>query len=195
MTNPNSTAQQTVRTALSNLVADWGGLSAAIRDGWATYALNVPKTNPLGDPIFLSGQQWYLACNVARVRAAMTQVDTAPTVYSEAILSPVTIAPDAAAATFDVAFDNTDQWANENTGALIVQVSRQMNASRNFFKGPFRFAAKTLGSTITPPTSPATLTNPFAETYTAGNRVYARARAVLADGRISAVQIVTGLAA
>lgn len=202
-TNPQSAAQANVRNAMSSLVTRWNDtLTAGQRDAWEVYAANVPKTNSLGDSILLSGQQWYLACNVPRLRAlnsgisalsTIAVVDAAPTTFSRATLSPVSL-PDVSAGTdeFDVGYDNSDDWADTDNGFLLIQQSAPQNASKNFFKGPFRLAAGIAGDTATPPTSPETVTSLFS--LTAGQKLILRVVACNADGRTSPPQILSALA-
>lgn len=184
--NPNSPAQQDVRTSLASLVVQWQSLTDAQRAGWATYGQNVLTTDSLGSSLQLSGQQWYIACNSPRLNAGMAIVSDAPTVYSLADLTAPTIPAGTYATTsaISVAYTNTDQWATIVGGALLIQVSRQQPATKNFFKGPFRYATRVNGA-ATPPTSPVAVTNPYGETYATGNVVFVRVRAVQQDGRIS----------
>lgn len=190
MTNPNSPAQQSVRTILANLQIAWQvNVTPAQRSAWETYGQNVPTTNRLGSVQFLTAHQWYIACNVTRMRGGLARIDAAPTVFSLANLSAVTITVAAAGTDVSVAFNPNDAWANEVGGALIVQVARQRMITKIYFKGPFRFAASILGA-IMPPASPQAVAGPYAETYTAGRVVSARVRAVRADGRISSTQFI-----
>jgi hypothetical protein len=112
-------------------------------------------------------------------------VADAPVIYALANLT--TPVPGAITAgpptTLSLAFTNTDDWANEDDGALLVFASRPQNPTVNFFKGPFQFAGKVAGNTMTPPTSPATITLPFP--LVAGQNVFVRMFATRADGRPS----------
>lgn len=195
--NPNSPAQQESRVALATLVTYWTStLTPAQRAAWELYASNVPVTDKLGDPRNISGLSMFVRCNQPRVRTGEAIVDDAPSVFTEANLMPIgigTITPGAAGvATVQVTFDNTDDWANDDDGALILQLGLPQSAGINFFAGPFRWVANQSGSGIMAPTSPVTLTSPFP--IAAGNRIFVRGRASNADGRLSAVQIVDDVA-
>lgn len=193
-TNPNTFAQNMVRVALGFLAGRWGTLTDAQREGWRIYGLNVPTTNRLGDTIYLTGQQWYIACNTVQLRAGFGPVDDAPTTYYMDALSPVSVAATGASPNINVTFDTTDDWVDENGGALVVQVGIHVAPTINFFRGPFRYSENVLGDLATPPTSPQVITNPYGP-MTSGNRVFCRIRSIRDDGRMSPAQIVSAIVA
>jgi hypothetical protein len=126
----------------------------------------------------------YIRSNVTRLQAGLPRVDAGPTVPTlAAMTTPVISNASVATNSWDVAFDNTDAWANEDDGALICFGSRSKSVGTNFFKGPYRFTQVVAGDAVTPPTSPATITNPFV--LILGQRVFVRIVAVRADGRVS----------
>lgn len=187
-TNPNSAAQQTVRAVFADLAQRWSQiLTQANRDLWSNYAANTPVTNRLGDPILLSGQQMFIRNNSVLKQASLPTVDAGPTINGNAALSLITLT--SAGGNFTISYDNTDAWAIIDDGALVMQTSRNLSPSINFFDSPFRFWDAVLGNTATPPTSPFVDTeNAFGEPIVTGQKVFTRVRAVLPDGRISAVQ-------
>jgi hypothetical protein len=196
VTNPNTEYQQYARNALATLVTAWGQtLTQTQRDAWNTYAANTPTTGKLGDPLLLSGQQMYIRCNAPRLNAGEPRVDDGPTTFGMANLTSPSISAAASGSVVAVSFDNGDDWATVDDGALLVQLSRQMAPTINFFKGPFRYAGEVQGDTMTPPTSPANVGSPFGDVFTAGNKVVARIVASNADGRLSPVAIVSAVIA
>lgn len=182
--NPNTAQQQAVRNALSSLQVLFANtLTLAQRVGWQTYATNTPVTDALGDSITLTGQQMFVKCNTLRSQAGLTIIAAPPGVYG---LSGITIPVPtiiAAGTTASVAFTNTDAWAGEIGGALLVYASRPMGATINYFKGPYRYAAKVAGA-VSPPASPSVVTLPFT-IGSAGTKMGFRFVAVRADGRPS----------
>lgn len=184
-TNPQTAFQLTVRNAMSALVSRWANtLTAAQRAAWSVYATNVSSTNALGDQINYSGINWYCACNVPRVQSGLSVIDTCPGVYNLATLSPPVATIVAAGTTASIAFTNTDAWANEVGGALLIYSSRPQSPAINFFKNPYRYAGKISGA-ASPPTSPfVTPTLPF-PIGPAGSKMFFKFVAVRADGRIS----------
>lgn len=183
-TNPSSAYQTAVRNILSGLSQAWSQtLTGAQRTAWATYAANVPLISTLGDSRPVSGLSMYNRCNVPRIQAGLARVDTAPTTYTLGTFTNVTITATGSTGLLSVAFTNTDSWDSATTGALLVYSSRPQSVGINFFKGPYRYAGKIPGAG-TPPTSPQTVTSPFA--LTAGQKVFTQVQATLTDGRLTA---------
>jgi hypothetical protein len=189
-TNPNSPAQQAVRTAMANLVTNWTvNLTASNRNVWNAYANNTPVVNRLGDPILLTGQQMFLRSNIPRVQEGFDYVASGPTVDNLGLLSPISFNSGSSTTALQIDFDNSDVWAAVDGGYLFIQVSRGQNPSKNFFKGPFRSCDPLAGDTVTPPSSPYTVTGaPFS--WSTGQRVFLRARASTYDGRLTTAQII-----
>jgi len=188
-TNPNTAPQQAARAAMSALVTAWlGTLSALQRAAWETYAANVPMVNRLGQAISLTGQNHFIRSNSPRIQAGLASVEDAPVIFNLGTLNPLTGAATEAPQEINVTYDDTQDWCDEDDSALILQNSREMSATRNFFKGPFQFNAVAEGDSVAPPASPVTLVPLFA--LTEGNVVYVRARLSQADGRLSSVQVV-----
>lgn len=182
--NPNTAQQQAVRDYLSQLQVRFSNtLTSAQRTGWQTYATNTPVTDALGKSITLTGQQMYVKCNVPRLQAGVAAIDVPPGLYGLAGLTLPVPTIVAAGTTVSVAFTNTDAWANEVGGYLLVYASRPFGNTVNYFKGPYRFAGKVAGAG-TPPTTPAVITLPFV-IGSATTKMGFRFAAVRADGRPS----------
>lgn len=183
-TNPNSPQQQAVRSAVSNLSVLWiDTLTTLQRDFWTYYASLVQITNPLGEPINVGGKNMYVRSNTARLQAGLDRVDDAPLVYNVGDFTTPSGALDEANDELDLSFTNTDAWANEDDSAMLVWASRPQNPTINYFKGPYRFAGLIAGDSVTPPTSPAAITLPFA--VGTGQRIFYRVAVTRADGRYS----------
>lgn len=184
-TNPNSPQQQAVRSAVAQLVSAWNNiLTAAQRLVWDTYAENTPILDRLGELRNVGGLGMYIRGNVPALQAGLTRIDDGPTVFNLGdYTEPVVGAISAAGGTLSLAFTNTDDWASEDDAAMLVLCSRGVNATRNYFKGPYRYAHKIEGDSGTPPTSPASVTLPFA--VAVGQKIFCQARVIRADGRLS----------
>ena len=182
--NPGSTFQVAVRALVSSLTNYWvNTLTPAQRAAWDLYAANVLLPDPFGDPRLVSGLNMFSRTNVPLLQAAGTQVNVAPGGFDLGSFTPPTIAaPNAAADTVDVSFNNADPWATAVGGHMLIYLSRPQNPSINFFKGPYRFAGKVSGAVV-PPTSPATITLPFP--CVVGQRVFVKISFVQVDGRLS----------
>jgi hypothetical protein len=182
--NPNSPAQNAVRINFREAAFAWSAiLSQGQRDQWDVYADVVPWKNRLGDTIKLSGFNWYLASSTARASAGLAPVLAGPAILELAAPPTDTIStPDVSAQTISTAFDNTNQWATEVGGALIISQGLPGNEGVKFFGGPFRIQNFVLGAVIAP-TSPAVAAAAFA--LGIGQTVPMTYRVVLADGRFS----------
>lgn len=75
--------QGVIRNAISTLVSLWQtGISSATRAGWSQYALNVSKTNRLGDLTHVAGVNWFVGNNTVRLQLGQPIVEEAPTVFN-----------------------------------------------------------------------------------------------------------------
>lgn len=183
-TNPNSPQQSTVRSHLNSLANLWRNtLTDVQRLSWETYAENVTVLNRLGNPIFLTGLNHYIRSNVPRLQAAMTRIDSAPTIYNLGEFTSPTAIYDSLNDEVDLTFTVGDDWVNEDDAAMLISGSREQNPTINYFKGPYRYADAILGDSITPPTSPYTVAMPFP--CVVGNRCFLFIRVTRADGRLS----------
>lgn len=182
--NPNSEFQQAVRQIFSGLAAAWNGeLDAGERAAWEDYAANMVWSDSLGEPIKLSGQSVYAQLNTPRLQAGLARIDAAPEIFTQPTYTAPTVTADESDGKLHVAYTNTDDWAGEVGGALLLYASRPLSPSIKFFKGPYRYAGKVAGAVV-PPTSPADITMPFA--IAGGQQVGIQYRIVRADGRMSA---------
>lgn len=182
--NPSSGRQQTIRDALAALVHMWTNtLTSSQRAAWLTYGKNVPVPNRLGDTIKIGGNNWFFAFNTPRIQAGLAPIADGPTTYAGAD-SPtgIAITGDVIGQTIEVTFNAGDPWATAVGGALLVYQGLPINASRNFYKGPYRYAGKVAGALV-PPTSPAELPASYAVVADAVTNLYVRA--LLPDGRTS----------
>lgn len=192
-TNPNSAQQQVMRNAIGALTTSWlAVLTAAQRTGWSTFAANVPVLDTLGQARTIPPLSWYIKANSLRLQVGLSRIDNAPGIYELATMTLPVPTIVAAGTTVSVAFTNTDAWAGEVGGALLVYASRPQNATKNFFVGPYRFAGRINGA-VSPPTSPAVVTLPFT-IGPAGSKMMFKFIAVRADGRPSATFRVTATA-
>lgn len=193
--NPNTSFQNQVRNALTDLITSWGTiLTAAQRTAWRDYAANTPTTNALGATINLSGQNWYVACNTPREQAmtkmlsTIARIDDAPTIFDRGdFTTPVFVCTEAVGLAWTI--DNADPWANEDGAAMFVYQGRPMNASRNFFNGPWRLVAAVEGDSVTPPANSQSVSNADLAvdgfTFTAGQNTSVAFSVTRADARLT----------
>jgi hypothetical protein len=183
--NPGTTAQTKIRAAMGQIRNAWfNTLTQAQRNAWAVYASNVSVTNRLGESITLTGWNMFSRTNSNLLYNDYDIVADAPTEFSLAEQdSTLAITISAATQNISVAFDDTMEWVDEDGAALMLYVSRPQNPTVNYFKGPYLIAGKIEGDGTTAPTTPATIALPFAAV--AGQKIFAQARIVRADGRLS----------
>lgn len=184
-TNPNSSRQDAVRTVFADLAQRWlSTLTTAQRAAWNNYGANVAVKDRLGEDIYLTGFNHYIRSNTALIQGGLPRVDQAPVIFTLPDTDPAfAVTASEATQLLSVAFDDTLDWLDLDDAAMLVSSGIPVNPTINFFGGPFRYAGVMLGDAITPLTSPQTMTSPFqiAETQ----KVFARARIVLDDGRLS----------
>lgn len=182
--NPATPEQELIRVYMGLLMQRWVGVLTEVqREDWNTYAFNVPLPNPLGQSRNVGGVGMYIRGNVTRLQAGLDIVDDAPQVFDVGGFTVVDVAiASGTPGTIDVDFNDADDWATETGSGLAVYVSRPVNQSVNYFKGPYRFAGVIEGDTTTPPTSPAQFTLPF--DYDSDQRGFWRVRPTFADGRL-----------
>lgn len=182
--NPGTPFQEVIRNATTQLTNLWlDTLTADQRLSWETYADNVTVTDRLGEQIKLPALAHYVRSNVPRIQQGLSRDDSAPTIFNLGGFTAPTFTFNSAASSLAVTFDNTDGWANQDGGAMLVFTSREQNPTIVFFKNPYRLAGAILGDGTTPPTSPANFVTPFPAAI--GNLVFVRVRATRNDGRLS----------
>lgn len=75
---PNSAKQLAARSRLTTVGALWRGLTQANRDAWGVYADAHPESDWTGNPLRLTGQNWFVRCTVQLNRIGIAAVDTPP---------------------------------------------------------------------------------------------------------------------
>lgn len=185
-TNPQTSRQTAVRNLLATLSANWQTLSAANQQTWNDYGANVPLTDALGDPIYLTGQQHYIRSNTARQQAGLSALSAGPNVYNLGEFTPPTFTADATQDEIDISFTAGDDWVSEDGAAMIIRQGLTVSPGKSFFKGPFRYLGVIEGDATTPPTSPSTFSTP-SYGLSADNLTWLAVRVCRADGRLSSL--------
>jgi hypothetical protein len=182
--NPQTSRQQTVRGNLATAAAAWESLTASQRSGWNAYAASVPVMNRLGESKYLSGFNMFLRTLTVTKLIGTTAVSDAPAIFTLPD-PPSTFTPSVSEATqlVSVAFTNTDPWAAEAGGFMVVSCSMPFSPGKTYFGGQYRYVGKIVGATPTPPTTPKTFAVPWAVVEAQLIRV--SCRILRADGRLS----------
>lgn len=182
--NPMTSRQQTVRGNLATAAAAWESLTDSQRTGWNAYAASVPVMNRLGESKYLSGFNMFLrTLTVTELIGASAQND-APAIFTLPD-PPSMFTPSISEATqlISVAFANTDDWAGEAGGYMVVSASMPFSPGRTYFGGQYRYVGKITGATPTQPQSPQTFAVPWA--VQAGQLMRVSCRILRKDGRLS----------
>lgn len=185
--NPQSTQQVAVRGLFTMYSQMWANLlTQAQRDSWNLYAANVSVIDKLGDTVFLTGFNWYLASNIPRAQADGTQlpsVASGPATFNRGTFTPPTVASVTASTDLlSLNFTAADAWVDEDDAAMLVFLSRPQQDTIDFFKGPYRYAGGIFGDNSSAPTSPASIALPF--NIEVGQVLHGRAYVTRADGRL-----------
>jgi len=183
--NPNTALQQAVRSAIGTLTGRWANtLTAVQRTAWELYGSSVAMKNRLGEVVFLSGLNHYIRSNAILLVNGFTVLDAGPTTFAlpaqDGTLS-VTISE--ATQLITVTFDDTMDWALTDDEYLHIYCGSPQNPTRNFFKGPWRYADSLEGDTAVPLASPLTVACSFVCTEL--QKIWVYARISKADGRLS----------
>lgn len=181
--NPQSAAQVLARNRMAALTNYWyNGLTIPEREGWDTYAANVPVYNRLGQQIYLTGQNWYVGVNSLRDQAAgtLTWLADAPTVFTLASFNIGVVTASEASQGISATYVAGDDWTLDD-GALMLWATRPQNESVNFNNLPYRYSSAVYGLTATPPPSPAVFPAPFA--FVEGQKIFVRINAIDPDGK------------
>lgn len=186
-TNPSTARQMQTRSFLTTAATQWTTLATAvIRNAWNLYATNVPVTNPLGEAIQLSGQQWFIAATSFALDADQSDLTlsyplAAPTIFDRGSLNfedaTLGVGGGLAASILGTAIGGAAG------SAIQVQMGRPQNPSVSFFKGPWRVASRATTAPISGTIAVATASLPFA--IAVGQRVWIKARAKTSDNRLS----------
>ena len=183
--NPNSSLQQNWRAAVAFLVNRWNQtLTAAQRTAWNLYGSSVPMKNRLGETIYLTGFNHYIRSNAILKAQALTLVDDGPTTFTLPEQDPsLSFSASEATGNLTVTYDDTLPLFDEDDAFMFVFAGSPQVGSKQFFRGPWKYADKVAGDSTTPPSSPATISHPCV--ITEGQALWIYARLQRADGRIS----------
>jgi len=183
--NPNTSAQNQIRTIFSDLTTRWAQtLTANQRAAWNLYGSNVNMKNRLGETVNLTGFNHYLRSNTYRIYGDRPIVDDGPVVFELPEKdNSIAITGSEATGHISLTFDDTLDWCAEEGSLVILRNGVPQNAQRNFFAGPYHAYGRMVGDAVTPPTSP--LDADYWYPIAAGQKIWIELRISRADGRLS----------
>jgi hypothetical protein len=165
--NPNSPSQQFARGNLAAAAQAWKALTEPQRETWRSYAAATPVTNRLGNTIYLSGSNMFVKTNAFRGILSLTMTPTAPVLpgLAEAPIWPAANYPtltDSGSTPPDTIKDYSFTAGVGSVSALAhyaYWISRPLSAGVSFYKGPWNYAGKNIGTVrAADKTSPTPLT-------------------------------------
>lgn len=182
--NPNSVSQVSIRAAMKYFTQYWHAtLSVAQRQTWITYANAVAMKNKLGETTYLSGFNMYIRYNVFRMFTGQNKADSC--------LGELSLPETDAACTvtayvdtqkFDINFTKPMDWQAIPGSVMAIFMGQTQVKTRNFFAGPWKFAAYVPGNQATP-----CLTGVVPFSFTLNQKIwtYHRIATGSTDGRLS----------
>lgn len=162
--NPNSTNQQTVRNRMAINAAAWRSLTDAQRAGWEDLALQINRTDALGQGYTLNGFGAYVSVNNNNLAAGNAVVSDAPALGAPSTVESVTLT--LTNASFSVAYTPTPLGAGERA---FIYASPQRNAGRSY-ESDLRLIQVTAAAAASPANVLAAYTARFGAPVT-GNRI------------------------
>lgn len=125
--NPASASQVAVRNRMSVNAAAWRALTDAQRAGWEDLALQMNRTDALGQGYTLNGFSAYVSVNNNNLAAGNAVVAAAPALITPSTVATVT--PTLTAASFSIAYTPTPLGAGQRA---FVYCSPQRAAGRSY---------------------------------------------------------------
>ena len=125
--NPSTAAQGVVRARLAANSAAWRSITSAQRAGWSGLASSMVRTDALGQPNAIQGNQAYISVNNVRVAAGLSPVADAPALSTPVAL--LTVTPTVTNAAFSIAYTATPLAA---ATYLFLFASPQRSAGRAY---------------------------------------------------------------
>lgn len=171
--NPNTSVQTANRNLFGSVASAWKNLTTAQQDLWNSYAVTMPKQDPLGQTIYWSGFQSFVECAMIRQSVGLTQPTVPP---GDVTLPALTIlfVCDFSAQTVIGTFTPTPVPAATH---LIIEATTTVSHGVSFV-GPSEF--RRLGYEIAAAASPTDMTAEYAAVWGAvgpvGQRIFFRAR-------------------
>lgn len=104
-TQPNSPAQQALKSAFGSFAQNWRTLTQSQRDDWSSLAANGTIKNTLGENVKLSGSQLYSSRNNQLNAVGAASIDDAPPLEGVPAVEAVSLTAAEGAPTLSIAFN------------------------------------------------------------------------------------------
>lgn len=177
--NPQSSAQQAVRSAMSVLTTAWGiDLSQAQRDSWTAFGLAWPTTDVFGATTVLSGLQMYVRQNTPLIFAELPRIDDAPINLDVEALLSLSAVVDVSAATMLLTFTPTPLAANS---FLQIYATPLLSPGIAYVKNKLRLIATQDAAEASPVDAKVPWVDAFGTLPIAGQKIVFQARVLNGD--------------
>lgn len=163
--NPGSAAQVAVRNRMSVNAAAWRALTDAQRAGWEDLALQMNRTDALGQGYTLNGFGAYVSVNNNNLAAGNAVVSAAPALVTPSTVTTVTLT--LTSASFSVAYTPTPLSSGQR---LFVYASPQRAAGRAY-ESDYRLIHVSAAAAASPADCLAAYTNRLGVPVV-GNRIF-----------------------
>lgn len=145
--NPQSDAQLDLRGQFAGLTKRWRTLTDSARLGWTNVALDINRSDSLGQSYNLTGLQAYVSNNINRILAGQAITDNAPVLDDPVVLTSLSV-DDWSTSTLSTAFAPTPIGANQR---LKIFATRPLSAGIAVpGKGEFRLIAVSAANDASP---------------------------------------------
>lgn len=185
--NPSSTRQAAIRLYMKYYTERWHDtLTSGQRAAWNTYAAAVSCKNRLGEVVYITGFNWYLAVNIVRAQAENSKCDNGPVTLSLVESDPgFAVSASAGTQLMTITMTLGLPWRDIAASIMCIYQGTPQIVTRNFFNGPWKYAGNFPGNAV----APHTVTAPM--TLIVGQKVwvYGRIATGPSDSRISAPMV------
>ena len=173
-TNPQTPAQQSQRSRISDLASLWSStLTQAQRDGWAAFGVSFPVTDKLGQVVELTGLQSYTRLNARLLAGGLTRIDTAPGEQAVTDLTSITLTVDVGLGNMEVAFLPTPLGGSDR---LQIEASPGVSPGINNATNRLRLIVTSGASVASPLDFEAAYVARFGAVPIVGTKVFVRVR-------------------
>lgn len=172
--NPQTAAQNLVRSRLTGRSQAWRALGALVIAAWNAAVSNFPRTNVFGNQQILSGHQLYVGLNNQLQAAGASTISSPPTPVGAAAISALSLDAAVGADSFSVTYGPTPVPANT---AMIIEASPQVSPGKTNVNSLYRQIGVEAAADTSPGDLFAAYTKKFG-TLIAGQKVSVRCRMV-----------------
>jgi len=167
--NPNTNAQQNVRSLFAQLAQGWRALSQAQRDQWNLVAPDFTRSNIFGDNVPLSGYNLYMRLNSNLNAISEATISTPPALTEVPGIGGLSVVVDNSSQSV------TLSWTSGNTDAAVVHqvfATAALSPGKNFVSSELRQIGLIAAGTASPAVVSADYLAKFGLVGAVGQKVF-----------------------